>query len=119
MLRPDPPLQPSYSHRHPSVPGLCSMTRYRHTLQIMLMETSRREKADPPPQSSSLCSLRKIKLWIDYINVIHVSLHGWRLLEAMWSSEAGQRRAALLPRGRVTSPLRDALIHSSPSFLFF
>lgn len=118
-LRPDPLLQPSYSHRHLSVPGLRSMTRYRHTLQIILMKTSCREKVDPPPQSSSLCSLRKIKLWIGYINVIHVSLHGWRLLEATWSSEAWRRRAALLPRRRVPSPLRDAPIQFLSLLPFF
>lgn len=94
------------------------MTSYRHTLQIILMKTSCREKVDLPPQSSLLCSHHKIRLWIDYINVLRVSLYGLRLLEAMWSSEALRRTAALLPRGRTTSPLHDALIYSSPSFLF-
>lgn len=82
------------------------------------MKTSCREKVDPSPQSSLLCSLHKIKLWIDYINVIHVSLHHWKFLEATQSSEAQRRTVALLLRGKVTSPLHDALIDYSPSFLF-
>lgn len=85
------------------------MTRYRHTLLIILMKTSWREKVNLPPQSSSLCILYKISLWIDYINVIHISLHGWRLMEAVWGSEVPERAAALLQKGRDNSPHHDAL----------
>lgn len=94
-----------HSHRYPSIPGLHSMTRYGHTLQIILMKTGWREKANLPPQSSLLY---KINFWIDYINVIHISLHSWKLKEVMWGSEV-HGRAALLQKGRDISPHHDAL----------
>lgn len=110
MLRPDLPLQPSFPQA--SIRPLCSMTRYRHTLQIILRETSCREKVEPPPLTSLLCSLHKINFGL-------TTLMQFMLVSMAGGSEAQQRTAALLPRSDATSLLSDVQIESSLSFLFF